>query len=166
MCTDASFPCEFFDQHQIKKSLISVWETWQRILAGSGEDWNLPRCQSTTCIVMLWHFKHLECTLCFEASSFPQDEITNQQGGQLWPEGLWGGVATARLPVWLPRPSGNIWWWGEVNELCSLPYSTTTAEVPICKAASFQMIQWQFSGNTGQLPQNETVTVCGNHWGR
>lgn len=24
------------------------------------------------------------------------------------------------------------------------------------------MIQWQFSGNTWQLPQDETVAMCGN----
>lgn len=93
-----------------RNASLSVWETWQKIVLGSGEERNLTRCQSTTCIVMLWHFKHLECTLCFDAFSFfCPEEITNQQSRHLWPEGLWGGFVTARLPVWLPRPSGIMW---------------------------------------------------------
>lgn len=143
----------------MKNASLPVWETRQKIFAGNGEEWNLPRCQSATCIVMLWHFKHLECTLCFEASSFPQEEITNQHGGQLWPEGSWGRFVTARLPVWLPRPSGDMRDGGGEWETLSPSPLTTAAEVPICKAASFQMIQWQFPGNTGQLPPNETVYV-------
>lgn len=88
---------------------VCVWQSRQKILAGSGGERNLPRCQSTTCIVVLWHSKHLECSLCFEGSSFLQKEITNQKGRQLCLRACKGGFVTARLPVWLPRPSGNFW---------------------------------------------------------
>lgn len=103
MCKNASFSYGYLTIQTApieKNASFSMWETWQTMLAG-GEQQILPRCQSTTCIVMLWHFKHLEHTLFFEASSFPQEENTNQHGGQLWPEGLREGFVTARLPVWL-----------------------------------------------------------------
>lgn len=116
-CTNTSFSCEFWtnQRHQMKNASLSVcvcacvWQSRQKILAGSGGERNLPRCQSTTCIVVLWHSKHLECSLCFEASSFLQKEITNQKGRQLCLRACKGGFVTARLPVWLPRPSGNFW---------------------------------------------------------
>lgn len=77
MCTNASFSYGFSNHPNgtnWKIASFSMWETWQKTLAGGDEEQILPCCQSTTCIVMLWHFKHLECTLCFEASSFPQEE--------------------------------------------------------------------------------------------
>lgn len=63
----------------IKSNSLSYGCTGERRLAGRAREQTLPRCQSAICIVLLWHFKHLECTLCFEASSFPQEEITNQR---------------------------------------------------------------------------------------
>ncbi len=66
------------------------------------------------------------------------------------------GVCDCKVASLTPQ---TIWEYDmeEVNEKHSLLPSTTAAEVPICKTASFQMIQWQSSGNTGQLP---LMTLC------
>lgn len=84
----------------------------------------LPQCRWNTCIVLLSHFsiwsalhglKHV--VLNHEGLKphglKPQvsiEEITSGHGGQLWPAGLSTegvGDLTARLPVWLLRPSGD-----------------------------------------------------------
>lgn len=145
------------------KTWVLVWvrDLTNTLACGSVEQ-ILPLCKSTTCIVVLWHSEHLESTLWFKASSFPQEEITNQHGGQLWPEGLWGGFVTARLPVWLPKPSGNTWDGGGEWETLTPPLSNC------CWSAhmwAFQIIQWQFSGNTGQLPPNEAAAAAAAMWG-
>lgn len=62
---------------------------------------------------------------------FHKKKITNQHGGQLWPEGLWGGFVTARLPVWLPGPSGNMWDWGSrVRNTLSSPQQQLLLKCP------------------------------------
>lgn len=74
----------------MKNASYFVWNTWQNIFAGSDKKQNLPFCQSTTCIVLLYPFKHLEFTSCLGASRFSGEKITNPQGRQLWSEVLGG----------------------------------------------------------------------------
>lgn len=105
--------------------LFSVQQTWRKILAGSDEEKDPPHCQSTTCIVMLWHFKHLECTLCFEACSFSsrRNYQSTRKAAVAWRlvrKVCDCKVASLTPPSW---PSGNIWVGGGERETLSPPLS-------------------------------------------
>ena len=103
--TNAAFSCDFSNWSQMKNaSFFRVTEdtSWQRRGAKSTS----LSVHHLHCYVMtlqnIWSALYV-----LKHPVFPRDEITNQHGGQLWPEGLWGGFVTARLPVWLPTPSGK-----------------------------------------------------------
>lgn len=161
MSTNASFSCDFSNQSQMKNASSfratedTSWQHW-------GAKSTSLSVQHLHCYVMtlqnIWSALYV-----LKHPLFSRDEITNQHGGQLWPEGLWGGFVTARLPVWLPTPSGkSVRLRRGGNEKHSLqPFQRLLLKCPYVRQRSTKWPGWQFAGNARQLPPNETVRVRG-----
>lgn len=137
----------------------------QKTLPGSVEERNLPRCQSTTCIVMLWHSKTSGVHFMFWSIQFFHGTRLpiNTEGScglKACEEGLWLQGCQFDSPHHL----GNLWdcRGGAMRGNDSLqPFQPLLLKCPYVRQRSTKWPGWQFAGNAGQLPPNETVRVRG-----
>ena len=140
---------DFYLTHRKVANEESLLYSWQQTLAGSDEEPNPPRCQSTICIVVLWHFKHLECTLCFGSIQFSTGRNYQSSRQAAVAPGLVTRVCDCEVAS---LTLGSIWEQLSRGRWVRNTLISTAAEGPICTVVSFQIIQWHFSGNTRQLP--------------
>lgn len=102
-------PFLWVSNRPVEIASLSAWETKKVLAGGSRGAIPAPPCQSTTCIVALRHFRTSGVHSMFRSSRFST--------GRKLPisaEGIcglrarkWRGGRAARLPVWLPWPSGD-----------------------------------------------------------